>query len=178
MQQPTTPQRGALRLGGGAGLLPWDRPGEMPAGGDVGPRDARTEPAGAWSQVDGGGRTAEPAGVPSRAAASAAPLLPGMSEELPRRLPSILGSATSPTALARGHSPLPGSPPSPPGASSPQPSLTTRSSADVTHARSRLSSDSRCRQVSARRQLPKRAENHTRTAIGCLAPSRAMCRCL
>lgn len=93
-------------MGGGAGLLPRGRPGEMPAGGDVGPRDARTEPAGAWSQVDGGGRTAESAGVPSRAAASAAPLLPGMSEELPRRLPSILGSAASPTALAGAHSAL------------------------------------------------------------------------
>lgn len=144
----------------------------------MGPRDARTEPAGARSQVDGGGRTAESAGVPSRAAASAAPLLPGMSEELPRRLPSILGSAASPTALAGAHSARPGSPPSPPGASSCQPSLATRSSADVTQARSRLSSDSRCRRASARRQLPKRAENHTRTAIGCLAPGREMCRSL
>lgn len=172
------PQRGGPRLGGGAGLLARGGPGEMPAGGDMGPRDARMEPAGARSQVDGGGRTAEPAGVPSRAAASAAPLLPGMSEELPRRLPSILGSATSPTALGGGHSARPRSPPSPPGASSCQPSLATRSSADATHARSRLSSDSRCRRLSDCCQLPRRARNHTRTAIGCLAPGRAMCRSL
>lgn len=177
MQQRIMPQRGAPRLGGGAGLLPRGRPGEMP-GGDVGPRDARTEPPGARSQVDGGGRRAEPAGVPSLAAVSAAPLLPGMSEELPRRLPSILGSATSPTALGGGHSARPGSPPSLPGASSRQPSLATRSSANATHARSRLSSDSRCRRLGACCQLPGRARNHTRTTIGCLAPGWAMCRSL
>lgn len=105
-------------------------------------------------------------GAPSGAAASAASPLPGMSEEPPRRLPSILGSAASPTALGGGHSAHLGSLPSPPGASGCQPGPAPRSSADATRARGRLSSDSRYRRFSACLQPPRRARDHTRAAIG------------
>lgn len=157
----------------GAGL-DWRR-GRYAGGRRLGPRDARTDAARTRSQVSGGRETAGPG---RRAATSAASPLPGMSEEPPRRLLSILGSAATPTSLGGGHSAHPGSPPSPPGASCCQPGPAPRSCADTTRARGRLSSDSRRRRLSARSRPPGRARDHTRTAIGCPAPGRAMCRSL
>lgn len=128
---------------------------------------------GAKGCQDGVGRDSEPGGrrrTVSGAAASAASPLPGMSEEPPRRLPSILSSAASPTALGGGHADRPGSPPSRPGASSREPSPAPRSSAAATRARGRLNSDSRCCRLSACRQPPRRARDHTPAGIGCLAP--------
>lgn len=131
------------------------------------PEQSRPGPGARWAAT---GRRRGRGGAPSRATASAASPLPGMSEEPPRRLPSILRSAASPTALGGGHSARPGSPPSPPGASCSQPGPAPRSSADATRARGRLSSDSRRRRLNAGRQPRGRARDHTCATIGCCAP--------
>ena len=152
--------------------------GDAGAGGDWGrgmPGQRRPGLGARWAAA---GAQRGRGGAPTRAAASAASPLPGMSEEPPRRLPSILGSAASPTALGEGHSTHPGSPPSPPGASCCQPGSAARSYADATRARSRLSSDSPSRRLSACSRPPGRAWDHTRAPIGCPAPGRGMCRTL
>lgn len=128
---------------------------------------SRPGPGAMWAAA---GRQRGRGGAPSRATASAAFPLPGLSEEPPRRLASILRSAASPTALGGGHSTRPGSPPSPPGASCCQPGPAPRSSADATRARSRLSSDSRRGCLSPCRQPLGWAWDHKCATIGCRTP--------
>lgn len=168
MQQPA--RQGEGRRARGAGLDNWPgADGEMwGQEGTLGqgmPGQGRPGPGARWAAT---GRRRGRGGAPSQATASAASPLPGMSEEPPRRLPSILRSAASPTALGGGHSACPGSPPSPPGASCSQPAR--QSSADATRARGCLSSDSRRRRLSASRQPRRRARDHTYAAIGCCTP--------
>lgn len=96
------PRRGAPRWEGGAGTgqLPRGKPGEGRAEATWGrgmPGRRRPGLRARWAAAGG-----------ERAAASP---LPGMSEEPPRRLPSILGSAASPAALGGGHSARPGARP-------------------------------------------------------------------
>ncbi|XP_019488604.1 PREDICTED: formin-like protein 20 [Hipposideros armiger] len=93
-----------------------------------------------------------------------------MSEEPPRRLPSMLGSAASPTALGGGHSARPGSPPSPPGASSSQPSPAPQSSPHATRVLRPPQHRLRLSPTQRQPPAPGQARNHTRAAIGYLGP--------
>lgn len=133
VQYPGGTQLGAPRLGGGGA-------GQLPAADrEMSRREAtwgQGMPGQSWPRLGVRWTAADGqrgwGGFPNAAAASAASPLPGMSEEPPRRLPSMLGSAASPTALGGGHSARPGSPPSPPGASSSQPSPAPQSSPHAT----------------------------------------------